>query len=441
MMKQPLNKIVYLSYLRKIHIERMLDMEPNEFNPNQKTEETGLVNRPKDTNHSNRKRRPFLSHIVSGVAGGIVTAIVIIAMFVTNVIPISSQNQNEDDTIMNQNETNEEVQTVSTDLSENTDPALNIDQVTKAVVGVTNLQERDIWSNTQEAGAGTGVIYKKDNGNAYIVTNNHVVENAQEVEVNLENDKKVKAEILGTDPLTDLAVLKIDGSEVDTVAEFASSKDLKVGQTVVAIGNPLGAEFYGTVTKGIISGLDRSIEVDTDGDRRPDWVTEVIQTDAAINPGNSGGALVNTDGKVIGINSMKIAQHAVEGIGLAIPSDSALPIMEQLEKNGEVTRPLIGIKTVEVNQVPLQYRNHVVLPEDVEGGMVIADVEDGTPADEAGLEQFDIITKIDDQTITSLLDLRVYMYNETKVGDTLEIEYVREGKKETTELTLTAKRD
>ena len=416
-------------------------MGNDDLKPNVMREETEITKRTENKiQHPHKKRRTFLSHLVSGIAGGIGTAIVVIAMFASNMIPISGQIENET-TLPNQSEQNEQIQTVSSDLTDKTDPSLNIEHVTKAVVGVTNLQETDIWSSTHEAGAGTGVIYKKENGKAYIVTNNHVVKNAHEVEVNLENDKKVKAKILGTDPLTDLAVLEIDGDEVEAVAEFASSKDLKVGQTVVAIGNPLGAEFYGTVTKGIISGLDRSIEIDTDGDRRPDWITEVIQTDAAINPGNSGGALANTDGKVIGINSMKIAQHAVEGIGLAIPSDHALPIMEQLEEKGEVIRPLIGIKTVEVNQVPLQYQNNVVLPEDVEGGMVIADVEDGTPADDAGLQQFDVITKIDNQPITSLLDLRVYMYNETKIGDTLEIEYVREGKKETTELTLTAKRE
>src|SRR5699024_2199251 len=149
-------------------------------------------------------------------------------------------------------------------------------------------------------------------------------------------------------------------------------------------------------------------EVDTNGDNQPDWITEVIQTDAAINPGNSGGALINMDGQVVGINSMKIAQSQVEGIGFAIPIDAALPIMEQLETTGEVARPFIGITTAPVSQVPLQYQNKVVLPEGIEGGMVVADVQAGSPADQAGLQQFDVITKIDEHEITTLLDLRKY---------------------------------
>src|SRR5699024_7559167 len=190
---------------------------------------------------------------------------------------------------------------------------------------------------------------------------------------------------------------------------------------------PLGMDFANTLTKGIISGLNRSISIDTTGNGQPDWVTEVIQTDAAINPGNSGGALVNTDGEVIGINSMKIARQEVEGISLAIPMDSALPIMEQSEVDGKVARPFNGVTMAPINQVPAQYRNQVQLSDDVEGNVVIAQIETGSPADEAGLQQFDIITKIDGENITSILDLRKYLYSETEVGDTLEMEIYRNG--------------
>ncbi len=209
----------------------------------------------------------------------------------------------------------------------------------------------------------------------------------------MNNDERLKAEVLGSDRLTDLAVLRVDGSKVDTVAKLGSSDDLQVGDTAIAIGNPLGMNFANSVTKGIISGLERSISVDTNGDRRPDWITEVIQTDAAINPGNSGGALINADGEVVGINSMKIARREVEGIGFAIPIDSALPVIKQLANDGKVARPYIGISTASVSQVPPQYRDQVQLPEDVEGGMVIAQVEPGSPADNASLQQFDVITK------------------------------------------------
>src|SRR5699024_2268220 len=172
------------------------------------------------------------------------------------------------------------------------------------------------------------------------------------------------------------------------------------------------------------------------GDGQPDWVTEVIQTDAAINPGNSGGALVNSDGKVIGINSMKIAQTAVEGIGFAIPLDTAMPIIEQLETEGSVARPSIGISTASINQVPPQYRNQIQLPEDVEGGMVIAQVETGSPAASANLQQFDVITKINGNEITSLIDLRQYLYNEAEIGETVELEVYRNGEAQTVSLEL-----
>ncbi|MGM8212484.1 S1C family serine protease [Virgibacillus sp. W0430] len=392
---------------------------------------TNTINQEKRDHKRKSTKKGMLTHVLSGITGGVIAATIILMMLITNILPISEAHENQAQA--SQPESN--VQHVSTDVLSEEQP-LNIENVTKAVVGVTNLQQQDIWTNSEQAGTGTGVIYKKENGKAYIVTNHHVVDKAEQVEIDLGDGKTAEAKILGTDALSDLAVLEIDGEGVETVAQFASSEKLQVGQTVIAIGNPLGSEFAGTVTKGIISGLNRSIEVDTNGDRQPDWITEVIQTDAAINPGNSGGALVNPEGKVIGINSMKIAQQAVEGIGFAIPSDTALPIIKQLETDGEIIRPLIGIRTAAVNQVPLQYQHKVILPQNVKGGMVIANVQSESPADKAGLKQFDIITKINGEPISTLLDLRVYMYNNTEIGDTLVIEYVREGKLETTELTL-----
>ena len=338
---------------------------------------------------------------INGIIGGVASAIIIVVLLANNLIPTGQT-----EVISSTNTTNSTNAIPISDMitEEDQNPA-SIDEVSKAIVGIVNLQQQDIWTPNETAGTGSGIIYKKENGKAYVVTNNHVVAGAEEVEVDLNDDKRLKAKVLGTDALTDLAVLEIDGSDIDVIANLGSSGDLSVGETVFAIGNPLGLEFSGSVTKGIISGLDRSIEVDTDGDNRPDWITEVIQTDAAINPGNSGGALINIDGEVIGINSMKIAQSAVEGIGFSIPMDAALPVMEQLETNGEVARPFIGITTVPVNQVPLQYQDRVGLPEDSEGGMVIADVQAGSPADKAGLQQFDVITKINGHEITTILDL------------------------------------
>lgn len=411
------------------HKEEQENHTTNELSPEDITDTTVSPQQRK----KGSKKTSLLAYVLSGIAGGVISATLIVVLLVTNVIPISEQSENKREEVS----ASESATQVSTDLISDNEPTTNIENVTKAVVGVSNLQQRDVWSNSAQAGAGTGVIYKKENGKAYIVTNHHVVSNAEEVRIDLSEDKQATATILGTDPLTDLAVLQIDDDGVEAVASFSSSKDLEVGETVIAIGNPLGSEFAGSVTKGIISGLERSIEVDTNGDRRPDWITEVIQTDAAINPGNSGGALVNSDGKVIGINSMKIATQEVEGIGFAIPSDTTLPVIEQLETDGEVARPLIGISTAAVHQVPLQYQHNIKLPDGVEGGMVIADVQAGSPAAKAGLQQFDVITKINGEEVNSILDLRVYMYKETEVGDTLTIEYVRNGELESSELTLT----
>ncbi|MCG5104805.1 S1C family serine protease [Oceanobacillus alkalisoli] len=373
------------------------------------------------------------SALVGGIVGGVVAAAVVAVLFVTNIIPLDGITETSPVT---QNQSSETPAIIDTFSSEDATSSTSIQEVSEAVVGVVNLQQRNIWAGSEEAGTGSGIIYKKEDGKAYVVTNQHVVDGAENVEIVLNDEERVPATVLGEDTLMDLAVLEVDGELIDTVATFGTSENLAIGETVLAIGNPLGLEFANTVTKGIISGLNRSVPVDTNSDGQPDWVTEVLQTDAAINPGNSGGALVNTDGEVIGINSMKIAQSAVEGIGFAIPTDTALPIIEQLETEGGVTRPLIGISTAALYQVPPEYRNQIELPDDIEGGMVIANVEPRSPADEAGLEQYDVITKINDEPVTSILELRKYLYSDTAVGEAIKIEYIRDGKVETTELVL-----
>lgn len=376
---------------------------------------------------------------IGGLFGGLISAAIVLLLITSNIIPINNTNTGNSSTTATAQDDNSTADIVKTFATGDADEASSIQGVSEAVVGVINMQQQNVWTDSQDAGSGSGIIYKKENGKAYVVTNHHVVEGAKEVDVVLNDDERIKAKVLGSDQLTDLAVLEIDGDKIKTVANMGSSKDMKIAEEVVAIGNPLGMDFANTVTKGIISGLNRSIKIDTNGDNQPDWVTEVIQTDAAINPGNSGGALVNTKGEVIGINSMKIARDAVEGIGFAIPVDTAIPIMNQLEKDGEITRPLIGISTASLNQVPPQYQNKITLPKEVEGGMVIADVQTGSAADKAGLEQFDVITKINGEEITSILELRKYLYSETKVGDTIEVEYYRNGKLEKAKVALQEK--
>jgi len=381
------------------------------------------------------KNKTWLYVMISGVTGGIISAAIILLMVMNGLIP--SQQTQESMTAAPEDENEPEVvQTVSNE--GDGEISSSIEESSKATVGVLNMQQQSIWEQSEEAGAGSGIIYKKEGDTAYVVTNQHVVDGAEEVEIVLHDEEQLPAQVLGTDPLTDLAVLEVDGENIDTVASIGSSDDLSIGETVVAIGNPLGMNFANTLTKGIVSGLDRSVQVDTNGDGRPDWITEVIQTDAAINPGNSGGALANAEGEVIGINSMKVARQEVEGIGFAIPIDAALPVMEQLETAGEIERPVIGITTAPLNQVPPQYRQEIALPEEVESGMVIADVLNGSAADEAGLQQFDVITEINGQEITTILELRRFLYSDASIGEAVEIELYRDGNVENVELTLQA---
>lgn len=380
----------------------------------------------------------------SSLAGGLTVALAGFFLLTTGVIDLNETNSSQVKTKTTTNsdasapnETASIIQTVSNEDSSNS-LTTALERVSDAVVGVTNIQQNSLWAESQKAGTGSGVVYKKENGKAYVVTNNHVVEGANEVEVILTNGEKVKAEVLGADELTDLAVLVMDGSKVTQVAPLGSSDNLVVGETAIAIGNPLGTEFAGSVTRGIISGLERSVEMDLNSDGQPDWTTEVIQTDAAINPGNSGGALINSQGEVIGINSMKISLETVEGIGFAIPIDAAKPIIEQLETEGSVVRPFIGISAISLSTVPEVHKQRTLnLNDKVTDGVVVAETQKDSPADQAGLKQYDVITKINDTPISSMMDLKQLLYGEKSIGDEITITYYRKGEQHTTSLTLT----
>ncbi|WP_394121552.1 S1C family serine protease [Planococcus donghaensis] len=322
-----------------------------------------------------------------------------------------------------------------------------VEETSDAVVGVSNLQaaqQNPFASQTsedaesQEAGVGSGVIYKKDGNMAYIVTNNHVVEGAEEVMVTLSDGTELDAKVLGTDIWTDLAVLEVPGDSISTVAEFGDSSVLQAGEPVIAIGNPLGLQFSGSVTTGVISGTERLVPIDVNQDGTEDWQSEVLQTDAAISPGNSGGALINAEGQLIGINSMKIAQDAVEGIGLAIPVNTAIPIISDLETEGAVDRPSMGVAILDLAEVPAQYRSSQLnLPAEVKGGIVVESVVEDSGAAAAGMEDFDVIVEMDGKPVNSVLELRQYLYNETEVGDTLKVKAYRNGELKSFELKLT----
>ncbi|PGT77810.1 S1C family serine protease [Bacillus sp. AFS040349] len=368
----------------------------------------------------------FLAGLVGAVLGGLLVFFALPAL--TNFMPYE-MNLGEEGTDQ-QGETVEDtgpIKNVSVDV--NSAITGIVDEVSDAVVGVVNLQEAGFWSETGEAGTGSGVIYKKEGKNAFVVTNHHVIEGASQVEISLSDGTRVPAEILGSDVLTDLAVLRVDADKITKVAQFGDSDAVKPGEPVIAIGNPLGLQFSGSVTQGIISGTERAIPIDENGDGQVDWNAEVLQTDAAINPGNSGGALINLDGKVIGINSMKIAQAAVEGIGLSIPANHAIPIIEDLEKYSEVRRPYMGIGMRSLNEVSSYHKEQTLkLPQDINNGVIVMSVVPVSPAAQAGLQEFDVITQFAGENIKDIIDLRKILYNQ-EVGDTIELTFYRNGEK------------
>lgn len=284
-------------------------------------------------------------------------------------------------------------------------------KVGPAVVGITNKGlVRDFFNRVRmtERGTGSGVIYDKE---GYIATNNHVVEGASEIIVSLPDGRTVNGKVLGADKATDLAVVKINADNL-TVAKFGDSDTLQVGEPAIAIGNPLGLEFRGSVTVGVISALNRSIEL---GERK----FNLIQTDAAINPGNSGGALVNADGEVIGINSAKIAVGGVEGLGFAIPINTAKPILEELARKGRIARPYLGVTLMD-KEVAKRFGFDI----DLHGGIFLVKVVPHSPAAKAGIRGGDIILQFADKKVETAVDLRTFLA-EYKVGDTVDVLIMR----------------
>jgi len=391
--------------------------------------------------YNNRKQRGnWGGSLLTGLIGAVLGALLVIfslpALAQFNILPYNlniSPEQNEEGETGN---VQGPVKTVNVNVNSAVTEAVN--KVSDAVVGVVNIQQVSFWDQTQEgeAGTGSGVIYKKEGDKAYIVTNHHVVAGAHQLEVVLNDETRIPAELVGSDQLMDLAVLVVDAKHVKKVAEFGNSDTVKPGEPVLAIGNPLGLQFAGSVTQGIISGTERTIPVDIDENGTVDWQAEVLQTDAAINPGNSGGALVNLDGKVIGINSMKIAESAVEGIGLSIPINIAIPIINDLEKFGEVKRPYMGIGLQSLEDIPSYYWEEALnLPKGVKNGVIVMSVEPMSPAQRAGLREKDVIIELAGKKVENVLQLRKQLYSQ-KVGSTVEVKFYRNGELKTVKLKL-----
>ena len=296
--------------------------------------------------------------------------------------------------------------------------------------------ETDTDPDSQQiASEGSGVIYKKNGNDAYLVTNTHVINGASKVDIRLADGTKVPGEIVGSDTFSDIAVVKISSEKVTTVAEFGDSSQLNVGETAIALGRPLGSEYANTVTQGIISSLDRTVSLKSEDGQAIS--TKAIQTDTAINPGNSGGPLVNIQGQVIGITSSKIASNgktSVEGLGFAIPSNDAQNIIKQLETDGKVTRPALGIQMVNLANVGANDLRKLNIPSSLTSGVVVRSVQSNMPAN-GHLQKYDVITKVDDKEIASSTDLQHALYTHA-IGDTIKVTYYRNGKEETTSIKL-----
>ena len=296
-------------------------------------------------------------------------------------------------------------------------PAVRVAKtVGPAVVGITNKAvAHDIFNRTFETeGVGSGVIFRND---GYIITNHHVIAGAKEIIVSLSDGNTVNGTLIGTDEMTDIAVVKVDAKDLP-VAELGDSDEVVVGEPAIAIGNPMGLEFQGSVTVGVISALNRTLDIN---DRR----VKLLQTDAAISPGNSGGALVNADGEVIGINSIKLATTGVEGMGFAIPINTVKSIVNELMDKGYVARPYLGV-TIFDKPTAARYGYQL----SIEKGVYVFQVGLDSPAGRAGFQRGDIILSIDGKAVNSVIDVR----NEVaahKVGDRVKVLYDREGREAT----------
>jgi len=411
----------------------------------EKNKETELQNHIENVNdttsdkenkddRTSSKRKFWGSKAFTAVISGIVSSILTLAFVLytpffqeKGIVGLDEHTKDQENAISTQ-----EVTTVSSESS----IVEMVETASKGIVGIVKYGNEANPFHVEgegQSGVGSGVIFKKEGKDAYIVTNNHVIENADRIEVSLESGEHTTAKLVGADALTDLAVLKIDGSLVETTLEFGDSDLLKAGEEVVAIGNPLGLEFSRTVTRGIVSAIDRTVNVNTSAGQ---WELNVIQTDAAINPGNSGGALLNNDGKVIGVNSLKISTYGVEGLGFAIPSNDVVPVVEQLMEHGKIERPFIGISMADLERVPRMYVQEI--PEKVTEGVIVTDVTANSAAEKAGIQPKDVIVEINGNEIKNGKELRKLLYTKLEISDVISVKLYREDEMKTVQMTLTS---
>lgn len=283
------------------------------------------------------------------------------------------------------------------------------------------------YRNDDEISTGTGFSYKVDNKYGYIMTNEHVIAGSDKVVLIDSEDNEIAGKVIGSDEYLDLAIITVDKSKVNSVATISSSEKANIGDTVFTIGSPVGYNYRGTVTSGILSGKDRMVPVSLNNSNKQDYVMKVLQTDAAINPGNSGGPLLNVNGEVIGINSMKLVEDKIEGIGFAIPIEFAMKHVSTLEAGKKIEWPTIGISMINVTDRSALYAREITISNNLNKGVVITEVFKDSNANNVGLKKGDIILAINEQEVKNIAYLRYELFK-YKPSDTIQLTIYRGSK-------------
>ncbi len=355
----------------------------------------------------------FLIVIFSFVMGGLIT------LGILKFTPIMSYIVDTTGTLITKNETQ---------VYEKSSLAPAVEKIYDATVLI------QAYQNNSLASTGTGFVYKVDSKYGYLLTNQHVVSKMDKVTLVMSNNKTVDAEILGGDEYLDLAVLRIAKEDVIQVANIGNSENSKLGDTIFTVGSPMGYDYRGSVTSGVLSGKERMVTVSVSSSSN-DWVMRVLQIDASINPGNSGGPLLNVNGEVIGICSLKLVDDQIEGMGFAIPIEYAMSHVSALENKEEIKWPVLGINMLNVTDTSMLYRYGILIDKDITEGVVVVDTTDGSGARQAGLEKGDVIVALAGKKVKDIAYLRYELYQHN-AGERVEITYIRDGKEKKVDVVL-----
>ena len=331
--------------------------------------------------------------------------------------------------ILNKDKGNTVITKNGTQIYEKNSLAASVDKIYDAVVLIKGFQ------GNRKSSTGTGFVYKVDDKYGYLLTNQHVVDNTDSIQVVMSNDEVVKAKVIGADEYLDLAVLRIDKSKVTLVATLGKSEKSKLGDTVFTVGAPMGEEYRGSVTSGVLSGKARMVSVNVSNYASDDWIMRVLQIDASINPGNSGGPLLNANGEVIGICSMKLVDNDIEGMGFAIPIEYAESHIKSLEAGKKIDWPYLGISMANVVDSSNLYRYNINIDKNIKEGVVVIETTKGSGAEKAGIKTGDVITKINGNKVKDSAYLRYELYQH-QAGDTIDVTYIRGGHEKTVKVTL-----